>query len=130
MSKVPNLKPAAIPAAIDALYEARANRLALQKEVDALKKVEELNTAIISASLRAAKLEDAAGEVARFELKRAYVPQVVDEEALLDWGKLKANRNSIKVGIVTDKWKLIVAGGDTVPGCEAFLKETVSLTKI
>lgn len=112
---------------IDALYTLRAKRLAAQHKVDKLEAEEkELNKALL-AKLHSAKLEGIAGQKGAAKILRQDVAQVEDEDALLAWGKLKDNRDCIKVGVVTEVWK---ARGMNVPGVSKFTRETLSVTKV
>jgi hypothetical protein len=116
-------------AMIDNVWEMRQRRLAAQREVDRLKEAEEDAHALIGEALRKAKLQGGKGELATAAFRRTQVAQVVDEEAFMAWGKLKANRDCLKATVVAQAWRLRLAEGIEVPGVEPFLKETVVLTK-
>lgn len=115
---------------IDQTWELRAKRLAAQRAVDAMEEEEKALNEQIGEALRASKLDGAKGKAATAAFRRTQVAQVVDEDALLAWGKLKANRDVIKVGVVGEAWRARLADGVKVPGVEAFLKEQVVLTKV
>jgi hypothetical protein len=116
-------------AMIDRAWTYRAARLEAQRDVDRLKEKEDEMHAEIGAALRKAKLQGGKGVLASAGFRRTQVAQVVDEEAFLAWGKLKANRDCLKAGVVGEAWRLRLAEGVEVPGVEAFLKETVVLSK-
>ena len=114
---------------IDTTWELRAKRLAAQRAVDAMEAEEKALNEQIGEALRKAKLDGGKGKAATAAFRRTQVAQVVDEDALLAWGKLKANRDVIKVGVVGEAWRARLADGVKVPGVETFLKEQVVLTK-
>jgi len=124
-----NAKAPDLGAMIDKVWRLRAERLAAQKVIDKAEEEEKALKQVISETLREAKLEGAKGLTATAAFKRTTVAQVTDEDALLAWGKLKANRDCIKVGVVSEAWRLRLAEGVEVPGVESFFKVELSLTK-
>jgi hypothetical protein len=116
-------------AMIDSVWEMREKRLAAQRDVDRLAESEQEARALIGEMLRKAKLQGGKGKLATAAFRRTQVAQVTDEDAFIAWGKLKANRDCLKAGVVGKAWRLRVAAGETVPGVEAFLKEEVTLAK-
>ena len=124
--------PAAMGACIDQLYEARATRLELQKEVDELKAAErDLETHILDAFTKD-ELRGAKGDVATAAVKRTtsvvlrkdewdlFVKYVVDNEAY------ELLRKQPAANAVKERWD----AGEEVPGCEPFISVGLSLTKI
>lgn len=115
----------------DQLYTLRQERLAAQKEVDALEKQEKELRAQLFAALRESPSGAVAGDVAKAEIKTSIVPTLVDPEAFLKWARKSPKRaDCYKVSVVTDAWRTHVSLGDTVDGVESFTKEDLSLTKV
>lgn len=113
--------------AVDELHTKRTARLALQKQVDDMEAAEKDIKANVEGLLRELKLDGAHGEKAQVYFTRLQVPQLTDEEAFFAWGRLKANRDVMKVGVNNEAWRLRIADGVTVPGTESFLKETLQV---
>lgn len=112
---------------VDHLYALRTERLAAQHAVDLLEEREKAIRANIENLLRDAKLDGHAGKHARAYFQRIQVPQLVDDEVFLKWASRKANRDVLKVGVNNEAWRARLADGVTVPGTEAFLKETLAV---
>ena len=115
----------------DKLYALRQERLAAQKQVDALEAQEKELRAKLFAELKASPTGTAVGSVAQAEIKSSIVPTLVDEKKFLQWAnKSDRRRTLLKVGVATDAWRKFVSNGGVAEGVEAFTKEDLSLTKV
>lgn len=113
---------------IDSCWATRQKRMALAKEVEALEKNEKLMRDDIGMMLRAAKLDNAQGAVATGFVKRTSVATIIDEDKFLKWGALKANRDVLRVGVVTEGWRARLISGVKVPGVDTYLREDIVVT--
>lgn len=116
-------------ALIDEYYAARELRLELDRKSKKMAEDEAGLKKALMQALHEAKLEGAKGQLATAAFRRTIVAQVTDEDALLEWGKKKANRHAIKVSVVGEAFRAIIAEGQAVPGVEGFTKEDISLSK-
>ena len=115
----------------DKLYALRQERLAAQKQVDALEAQEKELRAQLFTNLKDSPTGVVAGSVAKAEIKSSIVPSLTDAEAFLAWTRKSQKRHSLlKVAVVTDAWRTFVSNGGEVDGVEAFTKEDLSLTKV
>jgi len=115
----------------DKLYTLRQERLAAQKQVDALEAQEKELRSKLFAELKASPTRMAVGSIAQAEVKSSIVPTLTDSEAFLSWARKSPKRHDLlKVGVATDAWRKFVANGGVVEGVEAFTKEDLSLTKV
>ena len=101
---------------IDKLYALREERIALEKQEEALR-------SDVFAALRAQKLEQSAGAFGQVKIHRSEVPQLTDEDSFFAWGRLKANRDVMRVAVATAEWRKRLSAGDEVPGVESFVRE-------
>lgn len=101
---------------IDKLYALREERMALEKQEEALRNE-------VFVVLRAQKLEQSAGVLGQVKIRRSEVPQLTDEESFFAFARLKANRDVMRVAVVTAEWRKRVTSGDEVPGVESFVRE-------
>ncbi|MEK9735993.1 MAG: hypothetical protein VW362_08970 [Candidatus Nanopelagicales bacterium] len=115
----------------DQLYALRQDRLAAQKEVDALEKQEKELRAKLFDALKASPTGAVSGSIAHAEVRSSIVPTLVDADAFLAWARKSPKRAGLlKVGVVTDAWRTFVSNGGEVEGVEEFVKEDLSLTKV
>lgn len=115
---------------IDQTYELRQQRLAAQKEVDALEAQEKELRAQLFDLLRHSPSEAATGAVAQAKITHSIVPQLVDADEFFAWvRKSPSNRAVAKISVSTPEWRTRVAAGTHVPGVESFTKDDLSLTK-
>lgn len=106
---------------IDKLYALREERIALEKQEEALRSE-------VFAALRGQKLEQSAGALGQVKIRRSEVPQLTDEDSFFAWGRLKANRDVMRVGVVTAEWRRRITAGDEVPGVESFVREDLVIS--
>ena len=115
----------------DKLYTLRQERLAAQKQVDALEAQEKELHAQVFAALDKAPTGMTIGDIAKAEIKESIVPTLVDKDRFLSWSRKSAKRHDlVKVSVATDMWRKFVANGESVEGVEVFTKRTLSLTKV
>jgi len=115
----------------DELYTLRQERLAAQKQVDAIEAQEKALRAKLFDALKASPTQAAAGSIAQAEIKTSIVPTLVDPEAFRKWCVKSPKRlDCLKISVVTDAWRKHVVNGDEPDGVEAFTKEDLSLTKV
>lgn len=127
--------PATLGAAADRLYTVRAKRLALQKQVDAMRAEETFLSEHLIQKLPKSQASGIAGRVARATVGTKDVPQVADWEALQAHILKNAKRNpgvwalmQRRVGeaAVKELWE----AGKTVPGVTKFEAVVVRLNKL
>lgn len=127
-------KPFKIPKTLglcaDLLYTTRANRLLLQKEVDALEEQEKLLKEHIINTLPKSDQSGASGKLANVKVLKKLVPQVKDWDAFyLYVGKNKRwdlMQRRLSDTAVKEMWD----SGKKIPGVESFDAVTVSITKV
>lgn len=122
--------PKSLAKCADLLYETRAARLELQKQVDELKKNEaELKDHLIN-SLPKSDASGVSGKVANAKITKKTIPQVEDWEAVQKYIK-RTNafdllQRRLSAPAVTERWD----AGKTVPGVTKFIAVDVSCTKV
>lgn len=114
----------------DLRYLVREQRLALQKQVDALQKLEtELNEHFI-ANLPKSEASGVAGKLARIQLGRKLIPKVADWDKfyghILKTKSFELLQRRLSEGAVTERWE----AKKDVPGVESFTIVTVSCTRL
>ena len=114
----------------DSYYAARADRLAAQKVVDALKEKETVAEQILISTLKAQGLEGAKGHVANAAIMRSTKPNVTDraavEKLILDTGDLALLQFRVSITRLKELWD----DGVVTPGVEPIEEESISLTKV
>ena len=122
----------------DQYYEARAERLAAQKQVDELKAREAIAEQILLNTLKSQGLDGAKGHVATAAIKRTTTVMVERDEDGNDVGKdiflrfmLDTQDPSLlqfrpALGRCKELWE----AGEEVPGVKAIEVESISLTKV
>jgi seryl-tRNA synthetase len=123
--------PRAMGKCADKLYEVRQKRLALQKEVDALKAEETAIKNHIINKLPKSQASGIAGSLARATVITKEQPQVKDQEAFRKYmNRTKrfdlANNLQPSAPAIRDMWE----EGKDIPGVEKFNVVTVSLNKV
>ena len=130
-AKKPAFKlPKSLAACADLLYEKRAERLAIQKQVDALEAEEKLIKEHLINSLPKGEASGIAGKVARVAVVTKDIAQVTD------WDKLYAHikrtgsfdllGRSLTKAAVDERW----AAKKEIPGVGHFNAVSVSVTKV
>lgn len=115
--------------AIDELYNARAARLALDKEVKELKRIEGLAKERVLELLNEAGLKKASGNFATAGILTDDIPFIKDWNEV--YGYIKQNDRfdllQKRIGVVA--WRDLYKDGILVPGTEAAVDTDLSLTK-
>lgn len=115
--------------AIDALYTARAARLAKDKEVKELKATEAAAKQEVLGLLAAAGLEKASGKLATAGITKDDVPFIKDWEQVYEYIKSNDRFDLIQKRIGVVAWRDLYKDGILVPGTEAAVDTDLSLTK-
>ena len=114
---------------IDGLYDLRAQRLAIEKQVEELKAAEtEMREAIIG-TLKESGLEGAKGETATASLQYKIKPNVQDWDAVYDYIRENDMFALLQKRLTTTLWAALQEDGITVPGTEGIPIVDLSLTK-
>jgi hypothetical protein len=114
---------------IDALYAKRAERLALEKEVKALKAVEtELREALLH-RLQDTGLQRASGGLATAGITSSTKPIVTDWDSVYKFIKDNDRFDLVHQRITLLAWADLLKEGILVPGTESFTELDISLTK-
>jgi hypothetical protein len=121
--------PKTIGAAADKLYELRAERLALQAQVEEMAAQESAIKDFVIKTLPKSQASGVAGRVARVQLEKRPIPQAKDWAAIYkhiiktkDFSFLQRRLNE---GTVKEHWE----AGEAVPGVTKFTAVVVSVTK-
>ena len=114
---------------IDGLYDLRAQRLAIEKQVEELKAAEtEMREAIIG-TLKESGLEGAKGEAATASLQYKIKPNVQDWDAVYAYIRENDMFALLQKRLTTTLWAALQEDGITVPGTEGIPIVDLSLTK-
>ena len=114
---------------IDALYGLRAQRIDLEKDIEALKKQEASIKETILETLKSMGLEAATGNAATASIKYSTRPQVTDWDAVYTYIHDNNMFELLHKRITTTLWAALLEDGFTVPGTEAMPVIDLSLTK-
>jgi hypothetical protein len=115
--------------AIDMLYETRAQRLALTKEVDELKAHESVLKEELLTLLHEIGLEKASGQKATVGVRRLTVPIITDWEEIHKYIKENDRFDLIQKRLSAPAWRELKEQNVLVPGTEAGTDVELSLTK-
>ena len=115
---------------IDALYELRERRIALQREADDLKRQEtnlefELMSQVTSLGIAAAK-----GRRASFSVTHEVVPNVNDWSKLHDYIIIEKDFTLLQKRIGVTAWRDYYETGLLIPGTDAVTLNKVNLRKV
>jgi len=121
--------PTTIGGCIDALYEARAKRLSLSKEVDAAKEVEAQYEAHILNTFDKSELTGARGELATASIKKTVVYQLSDWDSFIAYVDKNNAWELLRRQPGSTACKERFENGDVIPGITPFTKVDLSLTK-
>ena len=122
-------EPKTLGAVVDALYEARVERLALSKQVDAIKARERVLSDRLINELPKSDAQGVTGKLARATIK------VKDVATVKDWSKFykyilrKKDFSLMQRRIANASALEQIEAGDKIPGVETFPVVTVSCTK-
>ena len=114
---------------IDALYTARATRLAMAIELKELKATESAAKLVVLKLLGESGLEKASGKLATAGITTDDVPHVVDWEAVHSYIKDNDRFDLLQKRIGVLAWRELFKDGVLVPGTEAAIDTDLSLTK-
>lgn len=130
MAEVKYKFPKAMGACADKLFELRAKRLAMQKEVDAVEAEEKALKEHIINTLPKSEASGVAGKLARVTVGIKEVPQVKDWAAFYAYvkktGSFDLMQKRLTDGAIKERWE----AGKEVPGVEHFNAVSVSINKI
>lgn len=122
--------PKSLAACADLLYETRAKRLEIQKQVDELAKQESALREHLIANLPKSEATGVAGKVARATIVTDTKPRVVDWDAFRAYvSKHKAFellQKRVSDEAIQERWD----AGKEIPGVERFQVVKVSLNKV
>ena len=114
----------------DKLYTIREARLALQKQVDELKKVEtELETELIE-RISADDAMGVVGKLRRATVVRSDEPVIEDYTAFMTYVATRKQFDLVQRRLSSEAVKLRWAAGKAIPGIGVFHRKKISLTKL
>lgn len=114
---------------IDGLYDLRAQRLAIEKQVEELKASETAMKEAILGTLKESGLEGAKGEVATASVQYKIKPNVQDWDAVYTYIRENDMFALLQKRLTTTLWAALQEDGITVPGTEPIPIVDLSLTK-
>jgi hypothetical protein len=121
--------PSSLAGAADKLYTLRAERLALQKEVDAMGEQESALREFIIQNLPKSQASGITGRIAHAEIEKKIIPQVNDWPAfyrhVLKTKDFSLMQRRLNDGAVKERW----TANKAVPGVGKFTALVVSVTK-
>lgn len=115
--------------AIDNLYQARAARLAMAKEVKELQVKESEAKASVLKLLGETGLQKASGKLATVGITTEDVPYIKDWEEVYEYIKSNDRFDLLQRRIGVIAWRDLYKDGVLVPGTEAGVDTDLSLTK-
>jgi hypothetical protein len=121
--------PAKIGEAVDLFYTRRAERLAAQKVVDALKVEESALADHIINSFTKQEISGARGELATGAISESKVPAVKDFDKTLAWIVKKKFWHLLSRSVSTEGVRELWNNGVEVPGIESFTVKKLSAKK-
>ena len=114
---------------IDMLYQARKERLELEREVDTRKAEEKRLSEEIIADLKNNGLDGARGTSATAAISHKVRPNVIDWDSVYAYITEHGMFELLHKRITSTLWEAMVSDGDAVPGIVPEEYETLSLTK-
>ena len=114
---------------IDTLYQLRAQRLEIEKQVNELKARETATKQEIIESLKSLSLEGAKGTVATAAITYKVKPNVMDWDAVYAYIKRENMFELLHKAITVSLWTALKDDGIVVPGTEPMALVDLSLTK-
>lgn len=115
--------------AIDNLYQARAARLAMAKEIKELQAAESAAKTVVLKLLEETGLKKASGQFATAGITTDDVPYIKDWEQVYDYIKTNDRFDLLQKRIGVVAWRDLYKDGILVPGTEAGVDTDLSLTK-
>ncbi len=122
--------PKALGACVDQLYEARAARLSLNAQVEAMKVAEAALEDHILNKFGKDEIRGAKGDVATAAIKMDTTVNTTDWDAYRDYVVKHKAWDMLRKQPATTAVKARWANGEAVPGVEPFTKISLSLTKV
>jgi hypothetical protein len=114
---------------IDSLYDLRAQRLAIEKQVEELKARETATKEEILFILKESGLEGAKGEVATASIQYKIKANVTDWDAVYSYIRDNDMFALLQKRLTTTLWAALQEDGILVPGTEPMALTDLSLTK-
>ena len=114
---------------IDGLYQLRAQRLEIEKQVEALKSREAAAKQEIIETLKTLSLEGAKGDMATASITYKIKPNVTDWEAVYAFIRDKDMFALLQKRLTSSLWDALREDGIVVPGTEEQPVVDLSLTK-
>lgn len=114
---------------IDALYAKRAERLALEKEVKAMKELETALREEVIHALHDVGLASARGAAATATIQKSVAPIVTDWDKVYQYIQENNRFDLLHQRLTVEAWRDLRNEGVELPGVESFNKEDLSLTK-
>lgn len=122
--------PKTIGACIDSLYKLRQEKSVVAKKVDDIsQKAKELEDHIIT-EFSKAKIDGAAGKLAKLSISRSTVPTIDDRDALIKHIKKTGDVDLLQIRLSTTAVKERWDDNKKVPGVKTFDVVKISLTKV
>lgn len=122
--------PKKLGTCVDKLYELRAERLRLQKGVDAVKEQEKVLTEHLILNLSKEKADGVKGKLAKAGVIRKVIGRTTDWKKFYAYVKknnaFELMQRRLNDGALKERWE----NNKTVPGVEPFNIIKVSLTKV
>ena len=122
--------PKALGACADKLFELRAKRLAMQKEVDAVAAEESAFKEHIIQTLPKSEASGVAGKLCRVTVVTKEIPQVKDWDAFYKYVKKTGNFDLMQRRLTDAAIKARWEDGKEIPGVEHFNAVSVSINKV
>lgn len=122
--------PKKIGAAVDLLYERRAERLALGRQVDELKKGETALKDYILEQFTKDEINGAKGNAANAAIKNTTTVSITDWDAALAWVIKHKRWDLLRKQLSNDGVRELWEDGKAIPGVEPFTVIDLSLTKV
>lgn len=130
MAEIKYKFPKALGACADRLYQLRAQRLSVQKQVDELWAEEKALKSHIIDTLPKSEASGVAGKLARVTVVTKDIPQVKDWDTFYKYvkktGQFDLLQRRLTDTAVKERWE----AGKEIPGVEHFKAVTVSLNKV
>ena len=121
--------PKTLGACVDLAYQIRADRLEIERKVDAMKKEEKELEEHIFQTFAKADIDKAGGTIATAAITRTVVPNVTDWDQFYKYIMKTKSLDLLERRPSRSAFRERLDAGETVPGVEAFERIGLSLTK-
>lgn len=122
--------PKSLAACADKLYQLRAQRQQMQKEVDSVEAEEKAVKAHIIDNLPKSDASGVAGKLCRVTIISKEIPQLKDDEAFFKYVKKTGRFDLMQRRLSDAAIKEIWENGKEVPGVDHFNAVTLSINKV